>query len=363
MGKEGVLWVGGSSGLALTFMQEVAWSYLQSQERCLVLTGHEAPEWLDEARLKFKDRIVFAKLDLLSKESVEAFFHSLARFPCKVTTCVFGIRLSLVHGGKNHVHIIPNVKSFLKELLQLDNSHVKIIRLLHLSSVAVVDHLQAQHLITEDAPLPMLQQYNGPYDIFKRSCEEIIEDLCTQYKLPHSNLRLSGIFSNDKNCIQMGAMELQSIVTHRSPNLLDMNTSYNVSLAILLLLGKLQSNPSAVKRVYYYTRDTIEPKEYISYLLLYREVHNIWYGVCLPHSLCALAFSLFHFIAFVIGSLSSSIQSLSYLLRVGQLDHTFDNNRFRTDFPEIADQEETIREGFVRIESRRKQKGYFTHID
>ena len=70
-----------------------------------------------------------------------------------------------------------------------------------------------------------------------------------------------------------------------------------------------------------------------------------------------LAFSLLRALASLRLVRSSALaRSLDYLLAVASVEHTFANERFRADFPQLAAGEESIRDGFVRIAARERQR-------
>ena len=193
-----------------------------------------------------------------------------------ISTIIFGMRASLIAGCEiDHLSMTNNVAYF------LDTASVyfpELAGVLHVSSVAVMNHTQPQHMLNEDAPLPPLSSYQSPYDVMKRTTEEIIAEACQKNNLKSVQLRISGIFSNEigHNCIQMSAIRLQAYVGCYIRTPLDMNTGLNVCHAIRLLLERMEESPSSpmsrrsnddetdgprrIRPIYYYTRPTIEPK-------------------------------------------------------------------------------------------------------
>ena len=170
-----------------------------------------------------------------------------------------------------------------------------------------------------------------------------------------------------------------------------MNSARNVSVALLLLLeagqGAGQEAPPAAEhlpaageggdedaaggaggagcaargprhRVYYYTRPTLEPVAYGENLLDYRRAHGLRWPLCAtaPERLAkACIWGLVRILRGLSGWLRCPVaDSLAYLLHVSQVQHTFDNSRFRQEFPAIGALEESTLECFARIRERRQ---------
>ena len=74
-------------------------------------------------------------------------------------------------------------------------------------------------------------------------------------------------------------------------------------------------------------------------------------GLWVPQPLGALVIWLIHLLRAYIGG--ACLVSLDYLTRVSEVEHTFDNGRFRDRFPEIAAAEElVVPDGLARIARR-----------
>lgn len=293
------------------------------------------------------------ELDLTDAASVRSLW---GRLPCPVGALIFGVRLSLVW-GETHLELARHL-----ELLVRGAAAAGVTAVLHVSSVAVADHVKDQLMLKEEDPLPPIETYQGPYDRFKRVSEELLTAVCGELGLPVVHLRIGGIFSNGPNCIQCGALAMQSVLGCYSPTKIDFNSSKNVCAAIGLLLGRLREQGERGGRgrrkvvggglhpVYYYTRATAVPVPYGELLACYRQAHGIWYGVWLPVWLCNGFIAGFRWLAWLASWVATVnlLVSLDYLLTVGVTTHTFDNTRFRADFPEIAEHEESILAAFER---------------
>lgn len=375
---DGVLWVGGSSGLARTFFEERVGPLKGERFIC---TGVEpdAPEWLLGV-----PSLAYVPLDLTSAASVGTLFQ---RLPHGAGTLVIGARLPLLGSGA-HTTLLPQLGALVAAA-----AVAGVRRVLHVSSVAAADHLRAQRGVDEEAQLPPLSEYAGEYDVFKRCSEEEIGRACEAAGLPHVHLRLSAIFSNEPQCIQAAppappppptlpllhlppshsssppaaasrppppqvrALALQAHAGAYLPVLLDANSSRNVCTALRLLLERLEAEAASVRRLYYYTRPRGPAVPYGEHLVAYRAAHATSPAVWLPYLAVAMLVALWH--AAVrhtpLGRLAGA-RSVDYLLQVSSRDHTFDNGRIHRDFPSLAASEESLVRAFRRIEARALQR-------
>jgi len=353
MARPTALWVGGTSALARTYFDEV---HSTSSLR-IIIAAPSLPAW------PLPVDVVFVKLDLFSEESVGSLWQ---RLPHATDVLILGVRLSLVWAGDRQSALATHLRHL------IDGSAKNGCRaVLHISSVAVADHVVAQHNVNESMPLPDADAYHSDYDLFKRRSEDMVDAGCTDEVgrggvMEWTHLRISGIFSNDPACIQCTAVRNQRWVSCYSRTCIDFNSSANVSHALALLAERLASaarrppkvscQPSVEtrpKRVYFYTRSTAEPVPYGSLVADYRAAHGIWYGVWLP---AALYGAFVKFARAICDAIPLGVaRSIAYLLAVSVADHTFDNSRFRADFPELGAREESVRDAFARIERRQAE--------
>jgi hypothetical protein len=315
------------------------------------MTSRDAPRVIAAAPMlpsnwQLPSGVEFVLLDLFSEESVETLWD---RLPRKCDALVLGVRLSLVWAGTEQVKLTTHLKLLLRGAAKAGCRAI-----LHISSVAVADHVVSQHNACEDDPLPALDAYHSEYDRFKRLSEELVDQTCEELsatasaseRVWWSHLRISGIFSNDEACI-------------------DFNSSHNVAHAILLLLSRMHqsatggaSATTAValpqRTLYYYTRATAEPVPYGQHVADYRAAHGVWYGIFFPGWVFHLFVSIVRFLCAIVPTNLSA--SVDYLLAVATADHTFNNARFRAAFPEISAREETVRDAFARIARRQREQ-------
>ena len=356
-------------------------------------------------------RCTHLPLDMTQKDSIDRFFDCLMNdrrhlfgpsesHDTKIkVTIIFGIRCSLVTGSQEqHLSLVEHLSYFLHQAAARFSSDRKLVLagVLHVSSVAIMDHTKVQSMLNEDEPLP--SQYAFPYDAMKRKTEDILSSTSNELKIHCVHLRISGIFSNEvppTSCIQMSAIRIQKYVGSLLQTPLDMNTSYNVCQAIKFILNRMDeiahnqrpinnddndndgrkrskeySKPASsqgLEQVYFYTRPTIEPRPYGDNLVAYRSAHNIVHCINVPDWVARMfiwvAIYLFRGIAEIgsvllghskkLGFIFDLLHNLAYLLTVSMVEHTFDNSRIRRDFPELNSLEESVLEGFVRIRNRR----------
>ena len=366
-----VLWVGGTSALSRTYFEEV---HPARGVSSVVVAAPALPAW------SLPNGAAFVDLDLLSEKSVATLF---SRLPHPVDALVIGVRLSLVWARpEQHDQLAEHVAL----LIQLAAWHgCKAV--LHLSSIAVADHVTSQHLVREDDAVPSLEKLSSPYDRFKLRCEQIVNETCASNAASIKvwvNLRLSGLFSNDPACIQCTSVRRQWLLTVRNEAAIDFNSSRNVSIAIALLLERMDGNltpgaapptgaspadlaastwevvstkpspPSAPLvggQLFYYTRSTKAPVPYWHHVRDYRRANDVWYGLFLPARLGEKTLSAGRSAMQKIGTPLAS--SFDYLMAVAAAEHSADNSRFRAAFPALESMEETVEDAFKRIRKRR----------
>ena len=355
-----VVWVGGTSGLAKEYFAEFGLE-VEGSNRFFVLAGHEAREpvgLLSPASGRGSGtppgaaRYCYEQLDMLDGGSVLTFFDRvLARVGgggLQGATLVLSVRLSLVWGS-NHVAMTNRLELLLSKAVDAGVRQV-----IHVSSVAVVDHVKDQREFTEANPLPSIDAYTGPYDIFKRVSEDIVGRVCRKRNVAFTNLRLGGIYSSSRGCIQMSSLRGQARIGIYFPNGMDLNSSRNASIAISMAISKAETKPQDLDPVYYYTRPGNVKRRLGDYIVLYRRALGIT-GVWVPLILVHIGFVFFHALARLLHGLIPAIDAIDYLIRVSETEHTFDNSLFRKHFPGILEREETIEECFKRIDGEGRQ--------
>jgi len=308
-------------------------------------------------------------MSICSEKSARATLEQIPKCLDMLSSIVVGVRPPLIAPYAKDDHDNQRVVRGIQYLLQAACELCPRLNLvLHISSVAAMDHLRTQHMLSEKEPFPIsLQEYPATYDRFKRACEETITTVCEKRMVPFCHLRLSAIFSDDHACIQCRALHLQRFIGPYLPVAIDCNSSANVSRAIdSLLRMRVEQEQDATKRppvqnIYHYTRPLAlkSPMPYGYYLQQYRMAHNlertsIWIPVWVVTCLVALVHSLAH----LCSRLNISIPYLDafdYLLQVSSREHSFDCSLFGNDFPEL--QEESILECFQRHRELLKRDG------
>jgi hypothetical protein len=361
------LWIGGSSGLTRTYMNAIGEHERECEGRAAedwILMGHEAtaPHWMPAnaqyVSYNFTSTTKGPSADLLEKLQ-------------NVQQIVIGIRPPLVT-SLTHIQmdvysnsIVTGLDVFLRAVL---DSCQQMHSILHISSIAAINHLEAQHMVSEDDPVRnsvRSMDLLAPYDRFKRACEEIIDAIVTdttKYEnLQATTLRLGAIFSDDPSCIQCQALALQARVGCYLPTNIDCNSSRNVVAAIRLVLEKQQQQQQKAlssstsshsrSRYYYYTRPVQfrSAIPYGRYLLDYRKAHNIKFAVWIPAWTVQWFVATVHWFALThVAKHLPYLESVDYLLQVSAREHSFDCSRFAADFKELASQEENYETCFRR---------------
>lgn len=377
------LWIGGSSGLARTYWNAFPEEIVSDGIEWIFL-GHEkyAPSWMLETmspRQKSPTTtITYHSLDLRRVDSDA--LTELLRLCHDVQDVIISIRPRLVSSDSfaqawtTNQQMLQGLERILHALVQNHNAQSQPLRILHLSSIAAIHHVQEQKLRSESDPEPASDELPNPYDRFKRASEEMILKLPKEYNnkqkntkrvVQITNIRMGAIFSDDPRCIQCNAMQLQSRIGCYLHLPIDCNSSRNVASLIHLLLASDQPWP---RPVYYYTRPIRfhpQPVAYGSYLQAYRRANDIsWAALWIPVSLVHAVVGAFHTFATAIisprGRSSSSswwrkllerylyLEHVDYLLQVTIKEHSFDLTAVQTDFPKLLEMEESIYECFRR---------------
>lgn len=223
-----------------------------------------------------------------------------------------------------------------------------VLRVLHVSSAAAVNHLAAQVNRSEDDPMPPLEEYEGSYDIFKRQSEEIVARMCLRHDIPYTNLRIGAVYSESPMCAQCGALAILSRAGCSIPTPIDGNSGLNVAVAIHAIMNRMK-NADAIDELYYYTRPTVAAAPYGSHLRDFMRANDIRFGIYVPFWLVILVMRILHwFIRFTPFLSHPALLSIDYVLQVNTHEHSFDNSHFRNSFPEVKQEEESIYECFVR---------------
>jgi len=230
---------------------------------------------------------------------------------------------------------------------------------IHISSIAAVDHIQRQHLRSVREKDPSYTDLKQPYDRFKRGCEELVELVCKQQQqqsnrknIRFTSVRVGAIFSDTPSCIQCSAFALQ---LYTGPYLnvpIDCNSGRNVASLIHLMLHSVKSE---LRPVYYYTRCiTLYPKPvpYGEFLLAYRAAYGLqrlpmllpaflveW---CVVRPLHWFTVILTTLLGLVCLPAPPFLESIDYLLQVTLDEHTFEMRETVRDFPMIRQAEESM---------------------
>ena len=410
------LWIGGTSALARTFFNAYYPIGLsqddddddETMNMEWILLGHEQnpPHWIQilmdtynhhynhdnstQANVPQKrhgrTKISFVSMDLTNL-STNNDKDPLPEWMKQVDDVIVGIRPPLVshktfvQAWQFNAQLLHGLQTLLQRILRESpqrgggqstaQQQQQQQRLVHISSVAAIHHVQEHVLRSEtNAVDPSSDELDNPYDRFKRATEELVEEIMQQS--PHvmaTSVRLGAIFSDDVHCIQCRALALQARVGCYLPTKIDCNSSRNVATLLHQLLCGVQSrttttattsNPidSRWRPVYYYTRPTRvrTPVPYGSYLADYRKAYDItWAAVWIP------VIWVRWFVAAVQACSNAltlpwlqrldrflCLSHVNYLLQVTVHEHSFDLTAIQTDFPQLTALEESIQECFQR---------------
>jgi hypothetical protein len=347
------LWIGGTSGLAQTYFHAFP-------DESWLVTGRARPSWLSSQH-------IFCPIDFRDYSDSSPIHDELMNTDegSTIDQIIVGIRPPLAcfmtyeEASKEYALLLQGLDRFLTRLLAV---HTKVSTLIHISSVAAVDHSKEQVELNESHATSSSNGSSSlvyPYDVFKRDSELLTERLAKERHIPRfTNLRISAIFSDSPNCIQCGALQLQSLlVSCAMTKAIDCNSARNVAHCLQAMLQAPQDR--ALEPVYYYTRCTQQPVPYVSHLRDYHYAYNIRYLLWIPVTLTVWFLKFFHWLA---THHIHKLQLLDYLLIVSSQSHSFDNSLVHSQF---EFEEESIVECFMRrrllhrariLEAKEKQR-------
>ena len=335
------IWIGGSSGLAQTyfntFVMNTTTKSKQNEnntgtrmdlgqdddsedddDESWILLGYERtpPRWIIQLQQKKKNKFHYIFCDLYQIQnndihrvmdtirSVVHITHTNHNTDINnINSILIGIRPPLVTYRTNEAAlrynnaVVDGLYTLLQSIFQQYSTTIRLV--VHISSIAAIDHIATQHLRSTAATTtrtatnttttttttttdPSYTELQYPYDRFKRQCEMMMEQLVQDINhnkhinnnnnnnnstrdtgsIVHSNhdhhhntyhpttttlvqytsLRLGAIFSDSPDCIQCTALFLQFLF--RGPYLpthIDCNSSYNVSQFLHEILQRVSS--------------------------------------------------------------------------------------------------------------------------
>jgi hypothetical protein len=372
-------WIGGSSGLTRTYLNTFP-------TEPWILLGREsaAPSWMYPSQQYIRCDLVelYDGSMALSQVLKEIDLCLENAGDCEIHEIVIGVRPSLVSRRSHESAQIYNEKMLhsLKILLQSIILLYPVHLMLHISSIAAVDHIPQQRLRSVNEPDPTSHTLRYPYDRFKRGCEELVEDLARstetlrRKRIQYTNVRLGAIFSDGPSCIQCTSLVLQCTTGPYLSTPIDCNSSRNVSHLFHLILSRFnhdaksfKSSPQRLRPVYYYTRCISQypkPVPYGEFFLAYRKAYGLaWLPILLPLLVVKYGVvTVCHIWTELLRSTLPSylmppfLESIDYLLQVTLHEHTFDMKETVQDFPAIVQLEETMEDCFRRRRALLRQQ-------
>jgi nucleoside-diphosphate-sugar epimerase len=368
------LWIGGSSGLAQTYFNHFedfkdesktnTETAVVGNNRAVrwILVGAEstAPLWMPTCTPT--RTFEYYSCDLTNPSSVQTLVND--HFPSSVDQLILAVRPPLV-SPHTHAQAFRHAERMVEGLSALLQTLVsrcsKPSLVIHVSSIAAIDHLNRQSLRSESSdPDPTSESLQYPYDWFKRRCEEEVQQICSSSSVPFTNLRLGAIFSDSAGCIQCGALWLQALLGPYLTVPIDCNSSRNISSLIHQLLAR-DARIGRLRPVYYYTRPLMlrEPVPYGEYLVAFRKAYKLSsFAAWMPSWSVRMIVHVFHVVTNLFGGFVPYLQSVDYLLQVTTTEHSFDCTAVATDFGRSIEEESILAcfERMRRLHSDRRKK-------
>jgi nucleoside-diphosphate-sugar epimerase len=352
------LWIGGSSGLAQTYFNHFedfkderktnTANAVAGNNRAvrwiLVGAAPTAPLWMPTCTPT--RTFEYYSCDLTKPSSVQTLVND--HLPSSVDQLILAVRPPLVsplthaQGFRHAERMVEGLSALLKTLVSRSSKPSLVI---HVSSIAAIDHLNRQSLRSESSdPDPPSAALQYPYDWFKRRCEEDVQQICSSSSVPFTNLRLGAIFSDSAGCIQCGALWLQALVGPYLTVPIDCNSSRNISSLIHQLLVR-DARIGSLRPVYYYTRPIMlqNPVPYGEYLVAFRKAYGLSsFAVWMPRWSVEMIVYLFHVVTNLFGRFVPYLQSVDYLLQVTTTEHSFDCAAVAKDFGRSIEEESIL---------------------
>ena len=340
------IWIGGTSGLARTYFNAFQNSndgrhtqQLDDSDEPWLVTGHQPqpPAWMAHFPGLHYYPLDFVRpsCDNNNNDKAASFQRQALLRQCNhVQQVVISIRPPLVdrqtfaQAATLHNQMITGLSDFLQQLIEVTTRASFNLHILHVSSIAAIDHVQLQYLRSEASVKdPSSDSLYHPYDRFKRRCEEVLQDMVEAHSaLRLTNVRLGAIFSDDPRCIQCHALALQARVGCYLRTRIDCNSARNVAVLLHCMLMSTHV-PAQRLRTFYYTRPLSwpGPVPYGLYLQAYRRAHDIWVYVWIPVLLVQWVVAWVHYVAQRYPHWPF-VQSVDYLLQVtrrGECRHSY----------------------------------------
>jgi hypothetical protein len=330
------IWIGGTSGFAQSYFQ----AFGVTDEWVVVGIEKTKPSWLP-------GNVTFLSFDM-TKNPQE--FTKYMKFD-EIDRVIVSIRPPLVTYRTNQ-QAWKYAQAMLHGLTVFLNSLPSQVRqIVHISSIAAVDHHPRQSMFSEkDDIVSSSQELSNPYDRFKRACEERISHWATSSNPPKSytHLRFGAIFTDAPDCIQCQSLAMQVRLGPLLAIPIDCNSGRNAATLLHLILSS--PHDKALQPFYFYCRPLhfSRPVPYGNYLQAYREAYGMRYYLTVPDRWVRLFVLGFHALTRLLGGCVPFLESVDYLLLVTLNEHSFDQQLVQQDFPELHSREETILQCFER---------------
>ncbi|GAX28754.1 hypothetical protein FisN_25Lh189 [Fistulifera solaris] len=334
--KETILWIGGTSGFAQSYFQ----AFSLTEEWVVVGIEKKKPAWLP-------GNVTFLSCDLTENSQELTKYMKVDH----IDRVIVSIRPPLVTYRTNQ-QSWKYAQAMLHGLTVLLNSLPSQVRqIVHISSIAAVDHHPRQSMFSEkDDTVSSSQELSNPYDRFKRACEERISHWATSSNPPKSytHLRFGAIFTDAPACIQCQSLAMQARLGPLLAIPIDCNSGRNAATLLNLILSS--PHDKVLQPIYFYCRPLrfSRPASYGTFLQAYREAYNMRYYLTVPDRWVRLFVLGFHALTRWLGSWVPFLESIDYLLIVTLNEHSFDQTLVQKDFPELISREETILQCFER---------------
>lgn len=332
------LWIGGTSGLSQSYFQ--AFGTTLTEPWVILGLEETRPAWLPS-------NLAYFSCDLTKNTKKLTEYVEMDR----VNRVVVSIRPPLVTHRTNQqawTYAQAMLHGLSVLLDTLPSRQVQ--QIIHISSIAAVDHHPRQSFFSEkDDSITSSQELSNPYDRFKRASEELITHWATTSDPPKSytHLRFGAIFTDSPYCIQCQSLSLQARLGPLLAIPIDCNSGRNAATLLDLIL---RDEKKSLRPVYFYCRPLLykQPVAYGTFLQAYRQAYDIRHYFTVPDQWVRMFVLGFHALTLFLGRWVPFLESIDYLFLVTLEEHSFDQRLVQQDFPELLSREESILECFIR---------------
>ncbi|CAK8990188.1 NADPH-dependent 3-keto-steroid reductase Hsd3b4 (3 beta-hydroxysteroid dehydrogenase type 4) (3 beta-hydroxysteroid dehydrogenase type IV) (3 beta-HSD IV) (Dihydrotestosterone 3-ketoreductase) [Durusdinium trenchii] len=209
----------------------------------------------------------------------------------------------------------------------------------YVSSIAAAGHYEVHHGSTEADTKPFLTDFEAPYDVSKRMAEDYLLDAHEPGKFEVISVRTSGIIGGPDDPYDWYLSMFPFVPSFHTPAVVDSNFAGNIGDALYHVQQEMIKRPEVTGQIYYYTGERIPENTMAKWVAKHRGVPLLE----IPFVVLEKVLELWHWARF-----DPNTYSILDLGRMGIIEQTFDNSKFRKTFPAFKERF-TMEQAFARL--------------